>query len=1009
MKNIIFLTLVFALMPFNLFAQTDATEQVNCFDYYKFGSVHTSLEVKNKINVSGTKVDFVGEIKNDNPYPIVDGKVFVKIMRKNGDYSRTSGQDEVDSFVVKSGVSIKASSSIPLSFSWDIPAYAVSGDYQVSTFFLIGDSFNMSGLSFTTDIVGGAAKFKVIGEQKSKVYFDRTKMTMNGKDYYTVAFTPTVGANEMVNISLTLTNTTDAIQRVPVSFELYKWDAQSSKNLLKTEEIIYLIKPKTSINVPYTINDISHSVYYLLAKASYMDTKSEVAVRFERKDKQEPRINFTSFVNYPLEKGGKNKIVTCVHNTNSVDAEFGNVITTVYDNKGGILHQSQYEGKVSSRIQGLMSNFTPDYIYKDLSIETVIFDKQGAIIDEVKVTYKCSDFFDDCSESVPKTFSFFSLNIIYIISGIIFILIIVLLIYRSTKNKTKSFRITTLFVITLLSVCINPKYTDAKSTTWQKDAIGPITTLEWREDSDRFDSYAANNVSVFVDYHSSVYNVTKKEEVVDDSVINPGDKLRFTFTPNVWQDIFWVGLGGAMDSPYGDWVPNGGMTLTCDYEKYLISVGSWISQTEMQSAVFGQFSVNPPSKKIINTDNLTCSKMVVDSSGDYMDCTVNPISSDVPVVINPAFEFGETYGKFYFTYAGGSCGATSPSRLRGFIDTIYEPLEYIETIPAQTIPFALSIQPASTCSVNSAPSAPTVSLSSSEAVVDKPLTIIFSSHDEEGDPLTYQIDWGDGVVTTEISPLEKTWTTTGVKTIKIRATDGCGGQSSWVTKTIVVNDSVVSVDLGNLIVTSTSGCDNITLNWNNNGATYYEIYRKNGALMELIGSSVSGTSYTDTKLANGSPYVYQIRSVLGTKDKYGSEVTVLTTKDCPCSEYSSCVDGFSVNYKCPGYTVEKTTTACGITSPVTFQFKPNTTNVGGACKLFLEATNVSSCYLKNKSGQISVPLSKLPVVDNKISIKGEVSASVGTHTLWCSGVDTSAPEMSYGTKTCYANPSFGEE
>ena len=75
-------------------------------------------------------------------------------MRQNDTYDKTGGQDEVDSYVVKENISLKAKGSIPVSFDWDIPTYALSGEYQVSTYFLVDNSFNMSGLSFTTDIVG---------------------------------------------------------------------------------------------------------------------------------------------------------------------------------------------------------------------------------------------------------------------------------------------------------------------------------------------------------------------------------------------------------------------------------------------------------------------------------------------------------------------------------------------------------------------------------------------------------------------------------------------------------------------------------------------------------------------------------------------------------------------------------------------------------------------------------------------------------------------------------------
>ncbi len=227
-------------------------------------------------------------------------------MRQNDSYDKTGGQDEVASFIVKEGISIPANSSIPMEFDWKIPVYAISGEYQISTFFLIDDSFNMSGLPFTTDIVGGVVKFAVIGEQKESLFFDRNNITLNDLPYYTVAFPPVISSTSTGEIILTLSNLTNQTQRVPVTIELYEWDAQSPNNLLKKEDKTYLIDAKKSIEIPYTVTDSKHSVYYVLAKAEYRDTQSEVAVRFGRDGIQEPRINFSTLIQYPFVKGQEN-------------------------------------------------------------------------------------------------------------------------------------------------------------------------------------------------------------------------------------------------------------------------------------------------------------------------------------------------------------------------------------------------------------------------------------------------------------------------------------------------------------------------------------------------------------------------------------------------------------------------------------------------------------------------------------------------------------------------------
>jgi len=184
-----------------------------------------------------------------------------------------------------------------------------------------------------------------------------------------------VKEDEPANIILILTNTTKETQRVPVTLDLYTWDAQNQKNLLKQDTQTFLINPNSSLEIPYTVTDTAHSVYFLQAKAQYQDTKSEISVRFSRKNKQEPRINFTTLTTYPLEKGKENNLLTCAHNTNTINADYGKVITTIYNYKGKQIHQSQYEAKITGAIQGMNSKFTPQEDHKDLTIETKIYNK----------------------------------------------------------------------------------------------------------------------------------------------------------------------------------------------------------------------------------------------------------------------------------------------------------------------------------------------------------------------------------------------------------------------------------------------------------------------------------------------------------------------------------------------------------------------------------------------------------------------------------------------------------
>ena len=54
---------------------------VNCFDYYKFGSVQTTLTAQGFYFNTGDTINLSGPITNQNDYPIVSGTLYVKIFR----------------------------------------------------------------------------------------------------------------------------------------------------------------------------------------------------------------------------------------------------------------------------------------------------------------------------------------------------------------------------------------------------------------------------------------------------------------------------------------------------------------------------------------------------------------------------------------------------------------------------------------------------------------------------------------------------------------------------------------------------------------------------------------------------------------------------------------------------------------------------------------------------------------------------------------------------------------
>ncbi|MBI4088460.1 hypothetical protein HY418_03745, partial [Candidatus Kaiserbacteria bacterium] len=276
---------------------------VSCFDYYTFGSVQANLTAPVVSTVSGTAITFSGKLQNNNPYPIVDGALYVKIFKSRGSTNDGNGPDVVDQFLVKGDIVIPANGSAPLSFQWKVPSYAASGDYQLATFFTSSRKFNLLGLSFTDDVVGNTVPFKVVGEARGIVKFDKASVTINDSSYHFAAFPPRVSASEPATLKAKVRNTSGTAQTAVISWVVYQWDAQLRENAVQEETRQVSVPANSSTDVSITVRDTTYPVYLAVGTLKWQDTQSVIGARFVRDGVDRTRINFPGIMSFPLVAG----------------------------------------------------------------------------------------------------------------------------------------------------------------------------------------------------------------------------------------------------------------------------------------------------------------------------------------------------------------------------------------------------------------------------------------------------------------------------------------------------------------------------------------------------------------------------------------------------------------------------------------------------------------------------------------------------------------------------------
>lgn len=379
---------------------------VSCFDYYTFNSV--GIQISNEVEsaLPGVEQTFSVEMTNQNPYPLVDGKLYVKVFREREDNVDTqiNGDHVVDSFVVFEDVTLPAEGVVNAAFNWTPSQYLPAGNYYMATYFITSDRFNLSGLSFTDDIIGGRGDFKVVTDNQG-LYFDKDSVTINGDPHQFIAAVPQFPKYERLVVTAPVKNDTLEAMNVGVTWNIYYWDAQREEQLVETVEGAAFVPASGVTDVSYELKDYQHAVYLIEPVITYRnETVSKLNVRVARTGIDFPRINFPAVTSFPLKGGEESTLFSCLHNGGSNALVTDTVMTLeLKDEVGNVIHTYTYEGGTTGDMMAIAESFTPEMDYNAVSL-TATLSHQGGLVDTVTVAYDCEEIDpNSCVESSEES------------------------------------------------------------------------------------------------------------------------------------------------------------------------------------------------------------------------------------------------------------------------------------------------------------------------------------------------------------------------------------------------------------------------------------------------------------------------------------------------------------------------------------------------------------------------------------------------------------------------------
>jgi hypothetical protein len=273
-----------------------------------------------------------------------------------------------------------------------VPKGARNGEYIVKLYFIVGDTFNLGGISFLAygppGVPGEQTKFYVENSDESAIYFSKGETYLNEERYAFSTSFPGFERDGSFTIRTKLINKGSS-KKVTVTMKVYDWDDLTDVPIgryTKIEEITLENEKEIIYNIPY----LSTGAYEVKLIAQSDEEKSILKMRFYINGAK-GRFLYLGITDFPLKAGQENKLFFCVSNAADYSTSFNGIINVyIYDEQGNKIFEDRIQEEIIPKPMGFVTSFrSKDYKYITLSAELYA---NNELMDKVFMTYDYSKF-----------------------------------------------------------------------------------------------------------------------------------------------------------------------------------------------------------------------------------------------------------------------------------------------------------------------------------------------------------------------------------------------------------------------------------------------------------------------------------------------------------------------------------------------------------------------------------------------------------------------------------------
>ena len=358
----------------------------NSVDFHDFHVDKTSYQPRDRVIISY-------DLTNRMNIPIVQGRVRIQIFYNDSN----RGEQMIDEFFIPKEYNLMKMDSIPQEYFWYVPDGARSGKYFVKSYLIVGDSFNLAGLSFLPygppGVPGKITSFEVVNSgQESSVFFDRSRTLINNQEYKFLGSPPIFTSDDSITIETQLINVGPS-KDVNVSMRTYVWDDTDEKNLIDhlTKTETFHIEESETKKIIYTIGNLETNTYEVVFNAESGEERSILKLRLSVEG-EKPRFIYFGLDKFPLTEEETTVFVCFSNSVDYISFPSGKIKFEIKDKSGNLLWSDEADVEIPPNPTGGKFEFIPQDPRRYIVLKGTILDNDNNIVDEQTLIYDYSKF-----------------------------------------------------------------------------------------------------------------------------------------------------------------------------------------------------------------------------------------------------------------------------------------------------------------------------------------------------------------------------------------------------------------------------------------------------------------------------------------------------------------------------------------------------------------------------------------------------------------------------------------